>query len=407
MSESNQVMTAIRNKSDLRREAAAHADRLFVMAWGDPRSPRAHIWRPRKDGVGDDPRRMIMTGPDRGLWYDSARCIGGDIFDFVAVHVCGLAAAKADFPRVLAEIAACLGTGGRRPAPPPVAAPASLPDETARLDDALAMIERAATPLAGPALAYWTRARGLSVPPDDLVMRLPRGALTRQPAVMKLPYASAEAVLIMGRDRRGALRAVQRILILPDGRDRDRNRPKFSLGPVKQFPPTFPARADDAALGLPVLAEGPESAGAIWSAAGCATVVCCGGFGAQLSRLSPGDRAVLAIEADARGCPARTALAKAVLTARARGVILALWRLDEAAGSKIDAADIIRGDQGAQRIRRLVHEAAQSAMRRTAKAATPRAARPPTDAGRGDDRPALPVIRLARTPRRRRHAERS
>ena len=352
------------DNDELRRLAIDHADRLFIDGWGAPQNPRANIWRPQRAGHGDDPRRMSMTGDKRGLWYDSAACEGGDIFEFIARFICGIATARADFARVAAETRARINA----PCPAPLRKAAISGDHSqdGATAEALDLLSRAAAPLSGPALAYWTKARGLDMPPEQLVMRIPGGAIPRQPRGSKLPFGNCEAVLIAARDRTGVLQAAQRIFVLPDGGDRDRRRPKLSIGPIGQFPPEFAPRAhiDDPACGSTVFAEGPESAAAIWSATGSRVRVCCGGFGGQLSRLDAGDCAILAIEADAAGSPARNGLAKALKAARSRGVNAVLWRIAEPRGSKADAADLIKRPGGRRIILHLIQEAAERAQRR-------------------------------------------
>ena len=97
----------------LRRALRDRAEDVFLDLWGEPRNPSSLRWRPRRSRPGDDPRRMVMRGAQRGLWYDSARGQGGDLLDLIAVERLRLPDARGDFRRVLEEANRWLGT------PPP------------------------------------------------------------------------------------------------------------------------------------------------------------------------------------------------------------------------------------------------------------------------------------------------
>lgn len=337
----------------LRLALRDRAEALFLDIWGEPRDSRAVRWRPQRRKPGDDPRRMMMQGPERGLWYDSARGLGGDLLDLIAVERLGLTDARRDFRRVLAEAARWLGTPARthyREYAARHGGSDNTVDAVSAQGDIHAVLS-VAEPLAGRALRYWTGTRGLDPPPASVVLHLPGGALERRPKGSRLPFAEREAVLVLGRDVRGEVRALQRILLTPGGITRDPALPKFAVGPIGQYPPFFPSRHHDAARGILVLAEGPETAGAIWSVAGCRALVCGGGLAGRVRGLSRLSTAIVAVEADAPDNPALRALHLAVADARVRGARIGLLDCGGRPGSGFDAADLIREEGGRQVLR--------------------------------------------------------
>ena len=335
----------------LRRDLIARADILFRECWGDPRNPHATRWRPARRKPGDDPRRMVMQGPQRGLWYDSRSGQGGDIFDFLAVERLGLNTAKMDFCRVMEEANRWLGTAPILP----MSFPNELRAPTNRdVDEELRAILAVAESLSGRSLRYWCETRYLDLPPPSTILRLPGGALSRRLKGSLLPFAEREAVLVLGRDVRGTARAIQRIILTQGGIERDPALPKFALGPIGLFPPFFPARSHDVARGILILAEGPETAGAIWAATGARVLVCGGSIARRLRMLSPLAMVIVAAEADAPDNPAARAVTRAVAEARANGARIGLLHCGGDPGSGFDAADLIREEGGRARLRSLV-----------------------------------------------------
>ena len=332
----------------LRRELICRADLLFRECWGEPRNPYAIRWRPARQKPGDDPRRMFMQGPQRGLWYDSRSGQGGDLFDLLAVERLGLNTARMDFCRVLEEASRWLGTAPVLPGP--FTAEPRAPSNC-NIDEELRAILAAAQPLSDRPLRYWSETRRLDLPPSSTILRLPGGALSRRPKGSLLPFAEREAVLVLGRDVRGTVHAVQRIILAYGGIERDPALPKFALGPIGLFPPFFPARPHDVASGILILAEGPETAGAIWSATGARVLVCGGSIARRVRMLSPLATVIVAVEADAPDNPASRALTRAVAEARANGARIGLLNCGGAPGSGFDAADLIREEGGRTEIR--------------------------------------------------------
>ena len=346
----------------LRQSLVARADLLFREYWGDPRNPHAARWRPVRCKPGDDPRRMVMQGPQRGFWYDSRSGRGGDLFDFLAVERLGLDAARSDFARAMAEAGCWLGSTATQLAhcPPPIETPKPAPSVATELRTILAVAE----PLTGRALRYWVETRSLDPPSWRTIRRLPAGVLSRRSRGSPLPFAEREAVLILGRDVQGTVRAIQRIILSRDGIGRDPDLPKFALGPIGTFPPFFSAQSRDAARGILVLAEGPETAGAIWSATGARVLVCGGGIARRVGDLSRLAMVILAVETDALDSPSARALTRAVAEARAAGAVIGLLRCGGPPGSGYDAADLIREDGGRARLRTLVADIADRLHRR-------------------------------------------
>lgn len=348
----------------LRRDLVARADILFRECWGDPQNPHAARWRPARRKLGDDPRRMVMQGPQRGLWYDSLNGRGGDVFDFIAAERLGLDAARRDFPRVIMEASCWLGAPPTLPIQPPPWDMGALISPAPAFAEELDAVLAVAEPLTGRALRYWVETRGLDPPPIRTVLRLPAKALSRRPRGSPLPFADREAVLVLGRDCHGTIRAMQRILLAHNGIERDPDLPKFSLGPIGSFPPVFAPRRRDAAQGILVFAEGPETAGAIWSATGARVLVCGGGLARRVRGLTPHATVILAVEADAFDSPAARAITRAVAEARATGAVIGLLHCGGPPGSGYDAADLIREDGGRSRLRRLVADLADRLHRR-------------------------------------------
>ena len=348
----------------LRRDLVARADLLFRECWGEPRNPHAIRWRPARCKPGDDPRRMVMQGSERGLWYDSRNAQGGDVFDFLAVERLGLDAARTDFARVLAEARhwlGCVPSSLSVPCP----APARIPRHPASsLSADLRAVLAVAEPLAGRSLRYWVETRGLDPPPPRTVLHVPGGALSRRPRGSLLPFAEREAVLVLGRSPSGDVHAIQRIILARHGTGRDPDLPKFALGPIGTVPPFFAAQPRDAARGILVLAEGPETAGAIWSATGARVLVCGGGLARRVRGLTRFATAIIAVEADAPGNPAARALARTIAEARAAGAVIGLLRCGGSPGSGYDAADLICEDGGRARLRALVAGIADRLHRR-------------------------------------------
>lgn len=347
-------MTKGAERSDLaviRRDLVSRAEMLFRECWDEPRNPNAVRWRPARRKPGDDPRRMVMQGPQRGLWYDSMREQGGDLLDLIAVERLGMDSAQSNFPRVVEEASYWLGAAPVPASCPDNSSPArSVSDIEGERDAVLHVLK----PLEGHALRYWTGTRGLDPPSGQVVMRLPPGALARRPVGSKLPFAEREAVVVLGRDLFGNVQAFQRILLVPGTARRDPALPKFALGPIGQFPPFFPSRPRDIAHGILVFAEGPETAVAIWSASGARVLVCGGGMARRIRELSRLATVIVAVEADAPDSPAARALKKAIAIARANGARLALLSCGGEPGSGFDAADLIREEGGRARLRGLV-----------------------------------------------------
>lgn len=340
---------------EIRRGLLDRAEDIFREVWGPPRNPNAARWRPARKRHGDDPRRMVMHGAQRGLWFDSMRVVGGDLLDLYAIEKLGMEKARADFRVVIGEVARWLGTTPRQVVPLHLGRASGR--ASAEVEDELAAVLEIAEPLAGRALSYWTIARNLDEPPSGTIMRIPQGALTRRPKGSILPYAEREAVLVLGRDRAGNVRAFQRIILERTGIERDRSCPKFSLGPIGTYPPFFAGRKERSIL---VYAEGPESAGAMWSATGSRVLVCGGAMARRVRELPPFASVILAVEADAPDNPAWVSLVRSIRQARAGGAVIGLVDCGGEPGSGFDAGDLIRQEDGRHRLK---HETARIAER--------------------------------------------
>ena len=92
------------NKDLIKEALTDRADSLFREIWGEPDRPSAREWRARADNA-----LWMDMQAKRGSWANHKTGEKGDIFDFFAVHICGLSRASDDFPRVLEEAASWLG----------------------------------------------------------------------------------------------------------------------------------------------------------------------------------------------------------------------------------------------------------------------------------------------------------
>lgn len=118
--------------------------------------------------------------------------------------------------------------------------------------------------------------------------------------------------------------------------------PHRSTQPDVPYPAHFAGAAPLAGNGEAlIIAEGPESALAIWQATGCETWAVFGVSGWKTAPI-PGDRPViLAPDRDAPRSPAGRAFARAVLHHQGCGRAVSIAEAPEPAGSKRDLADTL------------------------------------------------------------------
>ena len=327
---------------DAARDAALQdAEVLFVHAWGVPQSRRGKNWRAKSNSA----QSMEMRGIKRGQWYNHKTGRGGDIFDFVAVHFLGLDTARSGFPAVLREVQRLCGgvlsrTSGEVFRPTDAErdlkrrAQREEAREAAQRTKLIEDIQENIRPLADTPGARYLDARCLAkVPPLNFGGFLPANA------VPDLPCSNYASIVTWARDAAGEISGGQRILLKADGTAPTKpNCRKYSFGKKRGSVATLPGSNDSGPL---VVAEGPETALAIWSATGFETwsVIDVGGFkGAPIPR----DRTVFfAPDRDAPESPARTTFDKAVQHHRETGCDITVVEPPEPAGSKRDFNDTL------------------------------------------------------------------
>ena len=332
----------------LRPALLARAEDLFRAAFGDPVRPNAREWRPK----GRPAIAMHIRGPKRGVWFNHSSDEGGDLFDLVAIVFCNLPNSKADFPKVLEEVARFTGTAtASLPQPTPRPRAEDTDQDGARdagqkqiMVDALRAL---AQPVAGsPAVAYLAARALTRLPAEDLGWLPPMP--TQVPAGSKIAIRSPQcgALVVWARGRGGNVTGGQRILINGDGTAVVTKVPKPAFGTIGGCPARFAAwRQEGSRPGPLIVAEGSETALSIWQATGHETWAVFGVSGWRSAPI-PNDRPViLAPDRDAPDSPAgrafRAALAHHVGTNgdRRAGCELRVASAPEPAGSKRDLND--------------------------------------------------------------------
>ena len=343
--------------SDAIKEAAiAQADTLFRRAWGEPLKPSAGEWRAKESSA----LAMRMRGPKRGQWRDYKRGIGGDVLELVAIELLGLPSAASDFPRVLEETARLVSFTARENYPELQArketrlrgAQEAQEAETARKAALVANLQGKALEAAqSPAQAY-LRGRGIDV--------LPAGSVAYLPPVPGLPvlHPHRAALVVWARDDAGRVMGGQRVLICEDGSKAPEDPRKPSFGSIAGYPARFPqcrkttapGNAGKGGKGPPLyIAEGPETALAIWQATGAEVWAV---FGADFFAKAPapqGRPVILCPDCDAPGSPAAEAFARGCEELFARGCNVWIARAPEPEGSKRDFADTLQ-DRGSEAV---------------------------------------------------------
>ena len=300
----------------LRPALVARAEDLFRAAFGDPLTPNAREWRPKNSPA----IAMQIRGPKRGVWTDHSSDDGGDLFDLVAKVFCNLPNSKADFPKVLEEVARFTGTAM---ASLPRSAPHRRAEDTDQQDarDAAQKqtmvneLRALAKPVAGsPALVYLA-ARGLTrLPAEDLgwLPPMPTQGPARSKIAIRWPQCGALVVWARGPD--GNVTGGQRILINGDGTAVMAKVPKPAFGSISGCPARFAGwrQIERSGPGPLIVAEGPETALSIWQATGHETWAVFGVTGWRSAPI-PNDRPViLAPDRDPPDSPAGRAFRAAL-----------------------------------------------------------------------------------------------
>ena len=321
---------------------------LFREAWGEPAKPGASEWRAK----AQDARAMVVRGGRRGAWIDHRGAAGGGPLQFLALEVLGWPSMPNDSAgraRLRDEAARWLGLGLGRPVTPEertqlqieLSARAALREaqavREAEVDNEhrralVAALRAASRPVEGTAAEAYLRSRGITTWPEEAVAYLPPMA-----PMTKLCAPQRPSLVIWARNAAGEIVGGQRVLLTAEGGKANVDTVKPSFAQIGSAPARFPARVSGAPL---VVAEGPETALAIWSATGWETWAV---FGANQFRNAPlptDRRVILAPDQDAEGSVAAQEFATA-LALHAGHPDLWVARAPEPVGSKCDLADTL------------------------------------------------------------------
>lgn len=316
------------DKESVRLALTEGVEVLFREFMGEPQQVRAASWRPKSNTSLD----VKMRGEKRGLWHDFASGEGGDLFDLVAIHLCGLSRAKDDFPTVLDAAARWAGISAqevdrteleRRQEERRQKAVREEDKEAARKANTVAGILARAVPVEGTSAAVYLRSRGIEAWPDDALAYLP---------------GDPGALVVWAKDATGRIVAGQRIYVTQAGEraiDPDGSKlTKKSFGSIQGFP----ARLTGAGDRLYVV-EGPETALSVWAATGAEVWAVFGWTGFKAAPV-PVDRPVtFCPDQDAPNKPAAVGFKDAVAHHLDRGVDLWVAAAPEPEGSKADLND--------------------------------------------------------------------
>ena len=325
-------------KEAIRDALIDQAESLFREAWGEPEKVGAKDWR-AKSGSS---RSMVMRGSKRGMWHDHKASIGGDIFDFVAVELCGLTRAADDFPRVIDEAARWCGLSidapidisaliDRKAARDAMAEAEAAKDAVSKAALVEALLAQAEAVTGSPAAAYLAT-RGITALPHDWYYLPPVSALG-------VLHPERAALMVPAVDDDGIIRGGQRILILPDGSKAPEQTRKPSFGSIGGFPARISAQVSDGPL---IVCEGPETAAAIAQATGFEVWAVFGVSGFKTAPAPTDRKVVFCPDQDAAGSPAANSFAVACLAQVDRGVDLWIAKAPEDEGSKRDLNDTLQ-----------------------------------------------------------------
>ena len=336
--------------AELREQLRDRMEDLFRAEWGEPVRASDKEWRPRTDTA----RSMVMRGADKGAWKDHKAGPGGGPLEFFAIYHLGWDSFPhdRDGQRVLrTEVARWLGIDVSSPvsaaeleqrrvaraqadALRAVEAAAHAEAEDVRKAAVVAAVRAAARPVEGTPAEAYLRGRGVTQWPAGAAAYV--GRLEPQEGLASPQRA---ALVVWARDDAGEVVGGQRILIMPDGSKAPEEVRKPSFGQIGGSPARFPARA-----GAPsdlIVAEGPETALAIWQAIGCEVWAVFGAGQFKTAPLPFGRRVILAPDQDAPDSPAAKAFADAVAAHSAVHPDLWIACAPEPEGSKGDLNDTL------------------------------------------------------------------
>lgn len=276
---------------------------------------------------------LRISGPRRGSWRDHKSAEGGGLLDLISRETgCDFAGAMA-WARIY--------LGGNYQDDPARRRKREAEDRAALKAEALKAeklreIVAGLVPIAGTPAEIYLRSRGIVAEtwPDAVAWS-----------------AAERACVFVGND--GG--AIQRVMLDPEGRPLlgdDGKKRKLSLGSMAGGAVKFAGRED----GPLVLAEGPETALAVWTATGLETWAA---LGVVSDKIDLGDVAldrlvIVAADDDAEFplAPSMQALRRAVSTwSRSRRRVVSLWPHETRRHDKSDFADLI-AETGKDAVRR-------------------------------------------------------
>lgn len=307
------------------------AEAAALVLLGEPKHRTPREWRWGNRG-------SLSFNLAKAAFFDQEAGEGGGVLWLVR-HL-GQAASDAEAMRWLAaQGIAPAGNDNlpRLPKPAPARAMRAANDnsealaEIAARRDLAARQYAAALPIEGTPAAAYLRARGLT--------RWPR-SVRWCPAFAAYPNdpRPRPAILFPATDASGAVQAVQAVRLTAEGRKIE-GRAKTSLGPIGAGFFRLDGR------GPLHIAEGPETALAVWLATGAPVLACLGPITANRVNAAPCAPAallVLAGDAAAPDSPAARTLASATAAALARGLAVRVAVPDGPSGA--DWNDALRAD---------------------------------------------------------------
>ena len=352
--------------NEIRDAFESHLENFFLDRFGEPAQRRAANWRPRDR----DAFSVLMTGAERGKWYDFAAEKGGGLFDLIAIELCNLPDADADFPRVLQAAADYVGFLPTDATPQDRKIRDQQRKERARKakeeeernageNNMLMLALRGlAEPVTGSPAQNYLASRHITTWPTTTLAFLP--PLELPDHLRSRVYGpDLSALVVWAVDDNGIATGGQRILIGPEGSKVELDVRKPSFGAIGGSVARFPAPDSSTAEGAPlVIAEGPESALSIWQTTGHETWAVFGVSGWARAPIPQDRPAILAPDRDAPDSPAGRAFRKAVAHHLARGCDLRIAPAPEPAGSKRDLNDtLMRTDGGPDAVRAAINAA--------------------------------------------------
>lgn len=352
---------------ELREDLRDRSEALFRAYWGEPARPGASDWRAKDDTA----RHMKMRGADRGAWADHKSGAKGGPLEFFAIYAMGWDGVPSDIDgrRTLrAEVARWLGIDVSAPGSQAElsrrsaeraqkearrAAEAAEHEEAEKFQRAAVVraLRAAAQPVEGTPAEGCLRSRGIDRWPTEDVAYVAPKVLQYQKGILGGEHG---ALVVWGLNDAGEIVAGQRVLIDSEGRrvlarDEDGNIEFDEKGQLKKAvkpsfaaiggaPARLPARNGSTDL---IVAEGPETALAIWSGIGCETWAVFGAGQFKDAPLPLDRRVILAPDQDALDNPAAKAFEAAVALHSATHPDLWIARAPEPVGSKSDLNDTL------------------------------------------------------------------